>query len=137
MPERVVVDTSVLIKLFVNEVGRGKVEDMMRLLSKGLLEISCPKFLLIEMTNVLLVAKKLKIEQVGKVMKRLQLMTIVFEEFGGDCVKLANLCFKFNLTAYDAVYLYLAKEKGCKLLTADKELLKVKKYCISLTDFKV
>lgn len=134
---KLVIDNSVLVKLFVDEDEGEKVDDILRYLSRGKLEIFCPEFLLIEMINVLLVSKKLKKEQVIKVIKRLKSMKIVFEEFDGDCVELVNLCSKFVLTAYDAVYLELAMKKKCKLLTADKQLLKIKKYCVCLADFKV
>ncbi len=135
-----VIDSSVLLKLFLKEEDTDieKVERLYGLILTGEIKVYCPCLLILEMMNVLSKSKRLDKTFLLKVGRSLKKMAIVFEsldmENWQDLVSLIN---KYNLTAYDGSYLWLATKKKCKLLTADKELLKVKEHCISLKDFKI
>jgi len=129
-------DNSVLIKLFVEEKGREEVKEIIDLVSEGEMELFCPEFLLVELINVLKSVKKLTGEKIKEILSELLTKGITIEPFDyNSWPDLLDLMEKYDLTAYDALYLWLAKEERCKLLTADKQLLKIKKYCVSLEDF--
>ncbi|MBU3935078.1 type II toxin-antitoxin system VapC family toxin [Patescibacteria group bacterium] len=133
---KLVMDNSVLIKLFVEEKGREEVKEIIDLVSEGEMELFCPEFLLVELINVLKSVKKLTGEKIKEILSELLTKGITIEPFDyNSWPDLLDLMEKYDLTAYDALYLWLAKEERCKLLTADKQLLKIKKYCVSLEDF--
>jgi len=135
---KLVVDNSVLLKLFVKEEGREKVKKIIDLVSEGEIELFCPEFLLVELINVLKLVKKLTREKISGMLSELLTKGIMIEPFDYSFwPDLLDLTEEYNLTAYDALYLWLAKEEKCKLLTADKKLLKIKKYCVAVEDFKM
>lgn len=43
-----------------------------------------------------------------------------------------KLVFDHDLTAYDSLFLMVAKKEKCKLVTADPQLPKVKEWCVEL-----
>lgn len=127
-----------LLKLFVKEEGREKVKKIIDLVSEGEIELFCPEFLLVELINVLKLVKKLTREKISGMLSELLTKGIMIEPFDYSFwPDLLDLTEEYNLTAYDALYLWLAKEEKCKLLTADKKLLKIKKYCVAVEDFKM
>jgi len=140
MTKILVIDSSVILKLFLKEEEADieKVEWLYNLTLKGEIKVYCPRLLILEVMNVLSKSKRLDKKVLFKTGNSLEKMGIVFEVVDmKNWQKLVFLIKKYDLTAYDGIYLWLAMKKKCKLLTADKQLLKVKKHCISLADFKV
>lgn len=131
-----IVDASVFVCLFDQESANTRLaEQLMEFTSKGELVILCPDLVLLELTNVLVKMKKVEPKEVAKFIKTLESIGVEFMQLlPGDTEEIAKYMKKYSLTAYDACYLFLAKESESYLVTEDKELLKVTG-CISLGRF--
>lgn len=125
MKTKLVVDASVWIKLAdgVSEEVR-IIERFLKLISSGEIEVKCPNLAGLEILNVLVRSKKVKVEQGADFLRRLELVGVDFVVTKmEDLNQTPALMVKYDLTSYDACYLGLAIKNEIKLLTADKKLL--------------
>jgi len=137
MDKSAVVDASILIKLLSREKESliAEAERFCSLITRGKIQAFAPTFLLVEMLNVLSAKKHFTEEGVTNSLEWLKRLGIVFVDFNiGETDKIVGLCYRHNLTAYDALYLLLATNLGCKLVTEDEKLLRIKKHCLGLED---
>ena len=128
-----VVDASIFVGLFDQESANTHLtEQLMDLTSQGEVSIVCPDLVLLELTNVLVKMKKIEPKKVSRFIETLESLGVEFIQLlAGDIVEIAKYMKKYNLTAYDACYLLLARMSETALVTEDKELLKVPG-CVSL-----
>ncbi|MBU1256619.1 type II toxin-antitoxin system VapC family toxin [Patescibacteria group bacterium] len=139
MINELVVDNSVWMKLVSseNEIGADISLVVYEKMRQGEILVRCPKFWLLEASNILSLRKKLSMNEVSLWIRKMISAGLMLEDLSEEEIPdLLRLRQRYNLSVYDAYYLLLAKKYKCKLLTADKQLLKVKKYSISLTDFE-
>jgi len=120
----IVVDASIVLKwLMPHEpmakgalaIRQGHVE--------GRQPCACPELLLYEVANVLITKSRLPLEEAAAglaLVLRDELIRYPFEE--GDPAFALRLARDYSLSAYDAVYVALAKQLGCELVTADRRL---------------
>ena len=135
---KIVIDASVVLKWIP-----GKNEEKVfqaRMLNERMLgeriEVIAPSFLLFEVLNVLVRKRKTPHRVVQSIIDRLQQSNIRFYDAQMKVVsETEKIVFKYKVTAYDALYLALAKKKNCKLVTYDSELLKIKSLTISVEDY--
>ena len=134
---RIVIDSSVVLKWIPGEDEElvSEARQVYKLMTGDKLEIFAPTFLLIEVLNILIKKRKANYILVKKDIDRLSQGKIKFIELVvADLQQIEEIVYKYGLTAYDAIYLNLARIKGCKLLTTDKELLKVRKLTVSIEE---
>lgn len=132
---KIVIDASIVIDWFTSE-GNVQSEEILRQIKKDKIEVFAPSFILVEVLNILLKKKGIPENITSKVLDELRKIGINFKSFLiTDTPSLKEVCYKYNITSYDGLYIYLAKQQKCKLLTADKELLKVKNLTIGLNNF--
>jgi len=142
MSEVYVIDTNIVIKWFLKE-DEGDVSKFRRIYSlmmTGKIDLIAPDFLLVEVLNILLKRKKLNKTKIFKLLERLRECGIKFESLWEQVVsskKLDILACKYGVTSYDALCLLLAKEKKCKLLTLDSQLLKIKNLATDADELKL
>ncbi len=119
---RIVVDASVLIKLFLDEVGSIEAESAL----KEATEILAPDLLLAETANIL-----------WKYVRRAELTPTVVEQLIGDILQMPihytasrdliesalQIATETGRTVYDALYIALAVQRQAVLLTADERLV--------------
>lgn len=132
---KVVIDASVVLKWFTaksEELVR-EAREVHKKIVQGEMEVFAPELLLTEVLNILARKKKLEKKWLIKIMERLSNMGINWISVGKkEVLGLVGVVEKHGVTAYDGQYLWLAKTKKCKLLTADKELLKIKGLTVGL-----
>ncbi|MBU1084835.1 MAG: type II toxin-antitoxin system VapC family toxin [Candidatus Beckwithbacteria bacterium] len=132
---KMVIDASVVLKWFSKEGEElaKEAREIHKKIVNGKIEVWAPELLLTEVLNILARKKKLENKWLNKIMGRLNKMRINWVSMGADeILGLAKIVGKYKVTAYDGQYLWLAKEKKCKLLTLDKELLKIKGLAMGL-----
>ena len=135
---KVVVDASVVIKWLTkkNEEKVLEARKIYELMVREEVEIVSPLFLILEVLNILIRKKKSANQVVGKLIKRLINTEINFKEMGREDIEnVKRIVFKYDTTSYDAVYLAIAEEEKCKLLTMDSELLKIQDLTVDLDEF--
>jgi|SRR3990170_5828393 len=131
----IVVDASVVVKWFAKEKEE-KIEEafkVFRLIKKGKVKAWSPVFLLVEVLNISSRKKGLEEKDVENLLDELIQSGISFQNLSTDKVReLPKIVSRYKITAYDALYFLLAKEKKCKIITLDKELLRVKEMTTDL-----
>lgn len=133
-----VIDSSVLLKLFVDEDDSAIACRVYRMVLTKKIGFVCPEFLFLELSNILLRKNKVSGKELGQIIKKLIKDGVKPKRLeAGELVVVANEAVKNDLTMYDAVYLYLAKKNNCLLLTADSQLLKIREWCVSLKELKL
>jgi len=117
-----ILDTSVVLKWF-NQTGESDVSLARKIYSdftSGNIKIVIPSLLFLELLNVLLKAKKINARQIDKLVKDLFLLPFVIKDPTETVLgKACHLAEKYELTVYDGLFLALAQEEKCQLISAD------------------
>ncbi len=136
--EKVVLDTSIVAKLFLKEEGSDIAIKLINRHIKGEIEIIIPFLLKYELINVLKYKKYTK-DEIKEALE-------VIGYYGFSVIKLDDVLFNetvsisidYDISAYAAAYVALAKEEDALLCTADEKLLlKIKelKFAKYFTEF--
>jgi predicted nucleic acid-binding protein len=126
------IDTSVVVKWLLkeNEAEVGPSLELLRLLKNGEIALFAPHFLLVELTNILFCKRKVTDKDIRAFVQKVAESGINF--IGGPRTEeILDLVLKEKITAYDAIFLGLAKEREIKLISADKKLLEIKDWVIT------
>lgn len=128
MKRKVVVDASVALK-WIPGPKEEKIKEarkMYQRIADGEIEGWAPNFLALEMLNILIRKRKadpdLAVKGIETVMGKLKIKDL-------DVGKLAQwkeLMEKYEISGYDSIYLQLAGELGCKVVSCDKKLTDIK-----------
>lgn len=120
--EKVVLDTSVVVKWFVEEKDSEKAQKFLEAYQDGRLEIIAPEIMGLELTNALFFGAGYK----GEVLKQalaafysLKLASVpLSESFVQEARKYME---KFKIAIYDALFIALADRERLPLISADKQ----------------
>ncbi len=121
MSIQVVVDSCVAYKWFYkeNEAGLEEAEDLLQSHLDGNRIISAPTILPVEIANALL-SSGLPLEQTDEILDLLESARLHLYYTGTRQLQRASaLARKHRIGIYDALFLALAEELGCPLVTAD------------------
>jgi len=134
--DKLVVDSCVVLKWISPEKEKNvsKAVKIYRGLLKGELELHAPFFLLVEVANILFWKKRFECQDIRAFIERLTSLGI---NFSGDPVefsvtKVIDLMCQYKITSYDAQFLYLAQQLDCRLVSEDRELVKIKNWVVDL-----
>lgn len=123
--EIVVIDTSVLIKWFVDEIKSDSAIAIRDRYIKGELSLLAPNLILYELLNAL---KYINLHNQNEVERIFETITNYGIEFCSLDTELANKTIEIamtnKLTIYDSTYVALANLKKGKIITADEKMLK-------------
>jgi len=123
MSTQVVVDSCVAYKWFYkdNEAGLEEAEELLQSHLDGTRIISAPTILPVEITNTLL-SSGLPLEQSDEILDLLDSARLHLYCTGtGQLQRASALARKHRLAIYDALFLTLAEELRCPLITADRK----------------
>ncbi len=122
--EQVVIDTNVVVKLFIKEehsVSALKLKDSYL---AGNVDIIVNSLMKYEFINVLKF-KRFSAEEIMLALKAIDDYGFQVEELSSEAASFtSDLAVKYNISSYDASYVALASLLGCKLYTADGKLIK-------------
>lgn len=132
-----VVDASVAIKWASQkrEMDVGKARNLYKAMLEGKLELYTPTFLLVELLNILIWKKKASKRSVTLILKEIVeegIRFIPLETNTSSIIK--RFIYRYSVTAYDATYLAVAYNLNCKLITADKKLLQIRRLTVNLSE---
>ena len=122
--KKVVVDASVVVKWFLNEVDSAKALELLDAHIAGNMLLIIPDLAFIEVMNVLRYKGK-SIEELAKANRALWDLQLHVEKTSSFLLeKAAQVALKYDFSFYDALYVALAGLFGVPLITADKDLQK-------------
>ncbi|MBS3138424.1 type II toxin-antitoxin system VapC family toxin [Candidatus Woesearchaeota archaeon] len=120
--EKIVIDASIAVKLFVEEIDTSKAEALIEHHINGDLLIIVPELIFLEVANALRYNKKVN-DALSRAVERLFQMQFRVERMNEFIVKKAvEIALHYNITVYDAVYAAIAQLYGISFITADKQL---------------
>jgi predicted nucleic acid-binding protein len=121
-----VVDTSAVLRLFIPDgPGPDGLEAFFRGVESGANLAIAPELLLVEAINVAVKKQRrgeLTTEESKDLVGLLKQMPIRYYAHTPYCSRAYDLSLESGLSAYDAVFLALALDRGVRLFTADQQL---------------
>lgn len=129
MPETLVVDCSVAAKWVLPEPGRAAAMLLLEQHESGELSLIAPDLLLAEFASLL--AKRTRRKQIHSQQAReaFQLMVRCAPKLFDTRHMLPatlELALRYQISLWDCVYLALAVERGCPVITADRRLFRAR-----------
>ena len=122
--EQVVIDTNVVVKLFIKEENSDSALKLKDSYLAGKIDITVNSLMKYEFINVLKY-KRFSTEKIILALKAIDDYGFQVEELSSEVAALtSDLAVKYNISSYDASYVALASLLGCKLYTADGKLIK-------------
>lgn len=124
--QKKVVDASVVFKFYDQTEENAEIAVKLRDLHINKeIEITIPELLFLEVTNGLK-WKNNKNNFLDKITKSLFDLGFTIEKLTEKNLSIAlEISVKYGITVYDALYVAIAQENRCELITADKELYKI------------
>lgn len=117
-----VVDTSVVVKWF-NQKDELEVEKSRKIyneLISNKITIIAPDLLEIELLNVLIKSKVLSVTDIKVVIKNFLSLPLIVKQPTQTILELtADIAHRYQITAYDALFLATAHEENCQLISDD------------------
>lgn len=120
--DKAVIDTSVVIKWFVNEPGSIEAQNILKQQQENKIQIVLPEVVLLELVNALYWGKKFQHENIIKVLQAMSKIKIIYRRI--DDVQLSTtllLMTKYKIQSYDSLFIALAEHEKCPLITADRK----------------
>jgi predicted nucleic acid-binding protein len=119
----VVLDTSVIIKWFVEEKSSKRALTWLEKHIKGTEKIVVPSLFFYEIANVLRYKKELPLNEIWKVIEYLFRLNLKIEEVNSELIMRAVLLAREKeISVYDATFVVLAVIYHIPFYTADKKL---------------
>lgn len=131
----IVADASVGLKwIFANEQGAEQALHIRNHHVSGQNVIAVPSLFFYEAANVLATKVKLPPEAAQSAFQLfLDFELEVFEPDNGEYLEAISLASERKISAYDAIYIVLARRLGCRMITADEKLWrKTMDLCVDL-----
>jgi len=129
----IVVDASVVLAWFEEgnqaELALTIHDDIL----KGNVSACAPGFLLLETANICYRRKKLSQLEIEAILRNISSIWINYNDtpLTVEMEHIVSLVIQHRISAYDAQYLHLAQKLNCKLVSFDKELLRIKDWVIA------
>lgn len=136
--DKIVLDTSVIIKWFSLEPGRKDALGIRDRVVQGKTDLVEPDLIFYELINALWFGKKFGSKKIGRILTEFRNLdpeiVALNPELTAIILKLIN---KFSITTYDASFVALANENKIPLITADTKHHKKAygKFIIPLAEF--
>lgn len=120
---KIIFDTSVATKWFFEEEKNEEAKKLLENIVDNHGEIVEPHIFLFELGNVFLNKKITGSQQVREAVEHLNRAGMRFVEMTfSEIEKIVETAHLFNLSFYDASYVFLAQKLDCEFYTADKKL---------------
>ena len=122
---KIVLDASVVLKLFLEEEYTDLVELLLEKFQENNFKIYVPQIFFFEIVNVLKTKSATSSKDVVKVINNIFKLNFISQKADQKLLLKANYyAQKYNLSIYDASYVALAKILGVNLITTDNKLVK-------------
>ena len=122
MAEKIVIDTSVAVKWFLDEDGSEAARGLLRKYQKQEVDLLAPDIIVLELTNALKWGGGFKVSEVESCINYFYELQIELERLESGLLTRAIVYLKYpKLAIYDSVFMALAESEGMKLITADEQ----------------
>lgn len=120
--EEVVLDSSVVVKWFLNETDSTKAKELVDKLLAGKIKIFVPEIILLELINSLSLGAKLSKEEIKTAISYFYNLNLIIVTLKRSLIeKTLEIATEFKIASYDAFFMAVADEKRIPLITADRK----------------
>lgn len=117
-----ILDTSVVVKWFIEEKDSDIANKYLKEIINGKYEVVFPSLIFYELGNACLY-NHMSTREIGKVIEKLAKFPIQVEDIGFSAMsKIYQNAVEYNLSFYDASYVTLMQKYDCELITADEKM---------------
>ena|SRR3989344_3619366 len=121
----VIIDASVVCKAVLPEENREQVKDIFKKHVEGIDKVTVPNLLFYEVANTLATKTTIPKHQMLKSLEKLgRLNLLIHDPTTQEISKAASFAKDNHVSVYDAIYVILAEENDCDLITADYKFAK-------------
>ncbi len=121
----VVVDASVVCKVVLQEENRDKAKDILKRHVEGLDQVIVPNLLFYEVANTLATKSAIPKTQMIRSFDKLGSLNLtIYNPTLEEMRKAAEFAKDRHASVYDAIYVVVAQENKCDLITADNKFAK-------------
>lgn len=132
---RFVLDSSVVAKLFVMELGSDNLYRVWDICHDKNFPLSASELIIYEVGNAIYKNLKITKQKGNKYIEQIYKLDLTLHPLDVELAKKSmDTAQKLSITYYDAVHVTLSRVQGAELITEDKELLKKYKDAISIND---
>jgi predicted nucleic acid-binding protein len=119
-----VVDTSIVVKWFLAEEGSEAAETYLRALLEGTARLIAPSSLFVELASTLWVQRRNGLTAALALQMYQKAVLLPLQVFDTNDLLPAGLeaAYRYQISPYDAVFVVLARQLDCELITADRAL---------------
>ena len=119
-----VIDASVALDWFLQETDSAAAQVLMDDSINEVIRLLAPELLFMEVAKALQSNPSITMQLIDKAIAGLWGLKLTVEPLDGKLLKEAGrLAFRLNTTVYETLYLALAIERDCELITANEEFL--------------
>ncbi len=120
----VVLDTSVVAKWFLAEEGSEAAETYLKALLEEKARLSAPSLLFVELSSIFWVQRRNGLSAALALQMYQKAVTLPLQVFATSDLLPAGLetAYRYQISPYDAVFVVLARQLDCELVTADRAL---------------
>lgn len=120
--EKIIIDTSVLVKWFVQEEDSDKAWQLLVDHQHKKIQIILPEIALLELINALYWGADFSEKEILEALKALKDLKIIYKNINfTQLEQTTKLIKKGKIQSYDALFIVLAEEENCFLITVDKK----------------
>lgn len=119
-----VLDTNVIVKWFLQEEGTPRAEVFLQELEQGQARVVVPSSLVYELANIFWVRQRdgLSEEDAAQAWEEFICLPVELREEPELIAQAIRFSYQQQISPYDSVFVVLARELGCSLVTADVPL---------------
>ncbi len=119
-----VLDTNVIVKWFLEEEGSDRAEKYLNALTDGTGRVLVPSSVFYEIANVFWVRRRdaLEEEKATRLWAEVEELPLEVTDWTELLPQGISFAYQNEVSPYDAVFVVLAEEHGCDLITADHPL---------------
>lgn len=120
--EKIVIDTSVIVKWYIKEANTSKALTYLEKYKENKIDILLPSVAALELANALYFSAKLNNKILRKFLNNFYNLAFQIYPLNLDFILDAQVTMQgFDIAIYDSLFITLAKNENCKLITADKK----------------
>lgn len=120
--EKIVVDSSIVVKWFVDEVDSLKARQLFKEHQEERISFYAPDIIIIEVVNALFFKADFPKNQLEDVVRKLFQAEIKFVYLEQDLIqKSVDIMIEHKIASYDALFIALAQDLDCPLITNDRK----------------
>lgn len=120
--DKIILDTSVIVKWFVDEPKSSQALELLELQKKKKINILVPEIIILELINALFFSAHFNKNELKDTLNHFYNYNLkIINIKNSTLLSATSIMTNFSITSYDALFIALAQELNCPLITNDRK----------------